>query len=158
MANAITTAAGSMPPGSVLLLELAMQGAAGVGFDCNEDGTANDGDQAPLEWDPMNFDAIATATMIRKVHVIEPAGNGNCDLEYGGEEAGFTGRFDSWSPSFTQSGAVIVGASYISNSTPVLSPSVVLRRTRRRPALHGLRRQRCRREGDLPTLALDLLQ
>ncbi|HEX5740300.1 MAG TPA: S8 family serine peptidase, partial [Pilimelia sp.] len=87
-AGAITTAAAALRPGDVMLLEMQMYGCGG-GF-------------APVEWEPAVYDAIRAATATGII-VVEPAGNGNQNLD-----APCNGKpFPRGKP---DSGAIIVGA------------------------------------------------
>jgi len=97
VADAINQAAAEMLPGDVLLIE--QQGWDGVTF-------------TPVELDPAVFDAIATA-VAQGIVVIEPAGNGACDLD----DPAWEGWFDR---RVRDSGAIMVGggASPFSGLTP----------------------------------------
>lgn len=86
VADAINQAAAEMLPGDVLLIE--QQGWNGDTF-------------TPVELDPAVFDAIATA-VAQGIVVIEPAGNGACDLD----DPIWEGWFDR---STRDSGAIMVG-------------------------------------------------
>ncbi|GAA2515898.1 hypothetical protein GCM10010201_10520 [Pilimelia columellifera subsp. columellifera] len=87
-AGAITTAAAALRPGDVMLLEMQMRGCGG-GF-------------VAVEWEPAVYDAIRAATATGIV-VIEPAGNGNQNLDAACNGSPFPrGKPDS--------GAIVVGA------------------------------------------------
>lgn len=97
VAEAIDIAASMLSAGDVLLIE--------------QQGWVND-TYTPVEADPAVFDAIASA-VDSGIVVIEPAGNGACDLD----AAEWGGAFDI---QFRDSGAVMVGggASPYSGFTP----------------------------------------
>ena len=86
VANAIDIAASQLVPGDVLLIE--------------QQGWAED-TYTPVEVDPAVFDAIALA-VDSGIVVIEPAGNGNCDLD----DPIWGGAFDR---TVRDSGAIMVG-------------------------------------------------
>jgi hypothetical protein len=86
VADAINRAAAVLLPGDVLLIE--QQGWV-------------DGTFTPVEIDPAVFDAIATA-VAQGIVVIEPAGNGACDLD----DPRWEGWFDR---NERDSGAIMVG-------------------------------------------------
>lgn len=91
-ANAIDLARANMTPGDVLLIEQAIDGPAA--------GTA---DTVPLEWIPSIYDAILTATA-QNIIVVEPAGNGNQNLD---NSSLFGAPFPEGK---SNSGALMVGA------------------------------------------------
>ena len=86
VADAINLASANLLPGDILLIE--QQGWSGDTF-------------TPVEIDPAVFDAIATA-VAQGIVVIEPAGNGGCDLD----DPIWDGWFDR---SVRDSGAIMVG-------------------------------------------------
>lgn len=92
IATAVYAAANKLSPGDVILIEQQMWGATG-----------SDNDFVPVEWLPEIYDAIVYATA-RKITVVEPAGNGNQNLD---NTAYYGSTFPSGKP---DSGAIIVGA------------------------------------------------
>ena len=86
VADAIDRAAALLEPGSILLIE---------------QQTEAFGNYAPVEADPGVFDAI-TLAVSKGIVVIEPAGNGACDLD----DTQWEGLFDR---SQRDSGAILVG-------------------------------------------------
>lgn len=87
--NAIATATSRLSAGDVMLIEQQAWAPDGVSF-------------APIEWVPAVYDAIKVATA-KGINVIEPAGNGNQNLN--GPDYGSS--FPMGKP---DSGAIIVGA------------------------------------------------
>ena len=96
-----------MEPGDVLLIELGT-----VGPYCKYDGTPNG--MVPIEWESATYNAILTAVG-NGIHVVEPAGNGNEDLDDPVYAAGNYGH----APFLREndSGAIMVGA-----GAPPISP------------------------------------
>lgn len=89
LANAINVARTKLSAGDVMLLEQQMWGPPGYDF-------------VPVEWDAAVYDSIKAATAAGIV-VIEPAGNGNANLN----DAAFGTSFPEGK---ANSGAIIVGA------------------------------------------------
>jgi serine protease len=98
--SAILTAAAAMSPGDVLLIEQQAFGTAGSPYP-----------YVPVEWIPEVYDAIVTATRAGVI-VIEPAGNGNANLD---DQSAFGKKFPANKP---DSGAIIVGAGAACGSLP----------------------------------------
>ena len=94
-ARAITLATGVLKPGDAILIEQQTDACGGV-CDDTQQGCG------PIEWHQSVFDAIAAATALGIV-VVEPAGNGNVNLD----DPSCGGVFDR---NVRDSGAIIVGA------------------------------------------------
>jgi serine protease len=95
--RAINLATSVLEPGDAILLEQQM---CVCGNPC--DASARQEGLGPVEWHQPVYDAIVTATA-RGIVVVEPAGNGNVNLD----SASCKGRFDR---NARDSGAIIVGA------------------------------------------------
>ncbi len=97
--DAIDTAAASIQPGDVMLIELQESGP-------------NDGNYVPVEYYQASFDAISTASANGRI-VVEAAGNGHQDLD---DSFWYGQLFD---PNFRHSGAIMVGAGSPDTHTPL---------------------------------------
>jgi hypothetical protein len=106
--SAISSAAGAVGRGGVILIELHAQGPSdGTACTCNA-GQCN---YIAMEYWQANYDAIATATA-NGVTVVEAAGNGSADLD----SSAYGGAFNR---GVRDSGAIVVGASTATTRVPM---------------------------------------
>ncbi len=98
VSDAIDTAAASIDPGDIILIEL-------------QDAGPNGGNYVPVEYYQDAFDAISTASANGRI-VVEAAGNGHQDLD---DSYWYGQLFD---PDYRHSGAIMVGAGTPSTHWP----------------------------------------
>ena len=103
----ILTAATTLAPGEVMLLEIHIPGPdTGESCQCN----CGQFEYVPVEWDQASYDAIATGTA-NGVIVVEAGGNGSSNLDDGVYE----GKFNRM---VRDSGAILVGAGMPGSHSP----------------------------------------
>jgi serine protease len=102
VANSVNAAQASCKPGGIILV---MQQIAGPNFS----GGATQFGLVPPEWNPPIYAAILTATTLGYV-VVEPAGNGQQNLDSSQYQTFYPFGFNPFNRSQNNSGAIMVGA------------------------------------------------